>query len=101
MVAPGKPEEKRLRARELDLPLGQFEPGRYNAITDVEGVLVGHSTIVRGDGQLVPGEGPVRTGVTAILPHGGNMFGERVPAALFVRPAPRGEDGLRVGVRVR
>lgn len=58
--------------------------GPYNAITDVEGVRVGHSTIIRGGGPLVPGEGPVRTGVTAVLPNGGNIFTERVIGGGFV-----------------
>lgn len=55
------------RARDLGIPL-EGTPGRYNAITDVPGVKVGHSTIIRGSGQLVVGRGPVRTGVTAIYP---------------------------------
>jgi D-aminopeptidase len=75
----------RVRARELGLPLGRFKPGRHNAITDVEGVLVGHSTIVRGDpGPLKPGHGPVRTGVTAILPNESNIFMERLAGGAFV-----------------
>ncbi|MGQ0507073.1 MAG: DmpA family aminopeptidase [Myxococcaceae bacterium] len=76
--------EPRVRARELGLPLGRFKPGRYNAITDVEGVLVGHSTLIRGSGPLRPGHGPVRTGVTAILPNGGDIFMERLVAGGFV-----------------
>lgn len=75
---------KRVRARELDLPLGRFEPGKHNAITDVEGVLVGHSTIIKGEGKLKVGEGPVRTGVTAILPNGGNIFMDRLAGGAFV-----------------
>ena len=59
----------RVRARDLGIVTGELAPGPLNAITDVEGVLVGHSTIVRGDGALKKGEGPVRTGVTAVLPH--------------------------------
>jgi D-aminopeptidase len=59
----------RVRARDLGIVTGELAPGPLNAITDVDGVLVGHSTIVRGDGPLKKGEGPVRTGVTAILPH--------------------------------
>ncbi|HYI00788.1 MAG TPA: P1 family peptidase [Hyalangium sp.] len=74
----------RVRARELGLPLGRFKPGRYNAITDVEGVLVGHCTLIRGEGPLRPGHGPVRTGVTAILPNNGNIFMERMNGGGFV-----------------
>jgi D-aminopeptidase len=57
------------RARDLGIPF-QGQPGSLNAITDVAGVQVGHTTIIRGDGALVVGEGPVRTGVTAIMPRG-------------------------------
>jgi D-aminopeptidase len=73
-----------VRARELGIPLGRFKPGRYNAITDVEGVLVGHSTIIKGEGPLRPGHGPVRTGVTAIMPNRGNIFMERMNGGGFV-----------------
>jgi len=66
----------RARARDLGVAPGVFPPGAANAITDVAGVRVGHATILEGDS--------VRTGVTAILPHGGNPFLERVPAALHV-----------------
>lgn len=59
----------RVRARDLGIVTGELSPGPLNAITDVEGVLVGHTTIVRGDGALRKGSGPVRTGVTAVLPH--------------------------------
>jgi D-aminopeptidase len=58
----------RVRARDLGLVVGTLPPGRLNAITDVAGVLVGHATIVKGEGVLKVGEGPVRTGVTAVLP---------------------------------
>jgi D-aminopeptidase len=68
--------EERPRARELGLAPGVFPPGPLNAITDVAGVKVGHTTIVRGDS--------VRTGVTAVLPHGGNLFQEKVAGAVFV-----------------
>jgi D-aminopeptidase len=57
------------RARELGVPF-DGTPGRYNAITDVKGVEVGHATLISGEGKLVVGKGPVRTGVTAILPRG-------------------------------
>ena len=76
--------EKRVRARELGLPLGRFRPGKWNSITDVEGVLVGHSTIIRGAGPLRRGKGPVRTGVTAILPNEKNIFEQRVVGGGFV-----------------
>lgn len=59
-----------MRLRELDLSIGFGNPGANNAITDVPGVCVGHSTIIRGDGALVMGQGPVRTGVTVICPRG-------------------------------
>lgn len=57
------------RARELGLPL-TGQPGRFNAITDVAGVEVGYTTLISGSGKLVVGQGPVRTGVTAVLPCG-------------------------------
>ncbi|HEX6533349.1 MAG TPA: P1 family peptidase [Gemmatimonadaceae bacterium] len=66
----------RVRARELGVAPGVFRPGVLNAITDVSGVRVGQTTIVVGDS--------VRTGVTAILPHGGDLFHDRVPAAIHV-----------------
>ncbi|HEX2183809.1 MAG TPA: P1 family peptidase [Rubrobacteraceae bacterium] len=59
------------RARDLGVTVGHLPAGTYNAITDVEGVRVGHSTIVRGEGPLVVGEGPVRTGVTVVCPREG------------------------------
>jgi D-aminopeptidase len=57
------------RYRDLGLTVGQLEPGPGNAITDVDGVLVGVTTLIEGDGPLDPGVGPVRTGITAIFPH--------------------------------
>lgn len=63
-------------ARELGLEIGVMVTGKWNAITDVTGVKVGHHTLVQGDS--------VRTGVTVILPHSGNLFQEKVPAAIFV-----------------
>jgi D-aminopeptidase len=61
-------EAPRVRARDLGIVVGTLPTGPLNAITDVAGVLVGHATIVKGDGPLKIGEGPVRTGVTAVLP---------------------------------
>ena len=70
------PPQSRPRARDLGIAPGVMEPGPLNAITDVGGVLVGQTTIVQGD--------RVRTGVTAVLPHGGNLFREQVAGAVFV-----------------
>jgi D-aminopeptidase len=68
--------QERPRAREIGLVVGMLPTGPLNAITDVPGVRVGHTTVIRGE--------TVRTGVTAILPHGGNLFQEKVPAAVHV-----------------
>jgi D-aminopeptidase len=68
--------QQRPRARELGIAPGLLRPGAYNAITDVAGVRVGQTTLIKGDS--------VRTGVTAILPHSGNLFFDRVPAAIHV-----------------
>lgn len=73
---------RRMRAREWGLVPGELKPGPKNAITDVAGVAVGHATLVQGEGALRPGHGPVRTGVTVILPHAGNLFREKVRAAV-------------------
>ena len=58
-----------VRARDLGIPF-EGQPGPLNAVTDVQGVLVGHTTLIEGEGKLVVGKGPVRTGVTVILPRG-------------------------------
>lgn len=71
-----RPMEERPRARDAGVVVGILPPGPLNAITDVAGVRVGQVTVIEGDG--------VRTGVTAILPHAGNPFRERVPAAIHV-----------------
>ena len=73
--APGT-EHERPRAREIGLVIGVLPPGPLDAITDVEGVRVGHRTIIEGQ--------TIRTGVTAVLPHGGNIFQQKVPAAIVV-----------------
>jgi len=75
-AAAGGDEAERPRARDLGLAPGVFEPGPLNAITDVAGVRVGHATLREGD--------RIRTGVTAVLPHGGNLFQEKVAGAVFV-----------------
>lgn len=69
-------DAKRPRARDAGVIVGVLPTGPLNAITDVAGVSIGHSTIIRGDN--------VRTGVTAVLPHGGNLFREKVPGAVFI-----------------
>lgn len=68
--------QTRPRARDIGIIIGSIPPGPLNAITDVGGVRVGHTTIARGDS--------INTGITAILPHGGNPFREKVPAAIVV-----------------
>jgi len=75
---------KRPRLRDLGVAIGRFATGPHNAITDVSGVRVGHVTHVEGEGELVPGKGPVRTGVTAVIPASGNMFTDRVFAHCYV-----------------
>lgn len=60
---------ERQRARQLGIRIGRLEPGTHNAITDVAGIKVGHSTIISGEGDLIVGQGPVRTGVTVVWPH--------------------------------
>ena len=72
----------RPRLRDSGLRVGAGRPGPLNAITDVSGVRVGHTTLISGEGPLRPGEGPVRTGVTVILPHGDNVFRHKVRAAV-------------------
>ncbi|MFN0256362.1 DmpA family aminopeptidase [Pedobacter ureilyticus] len=69
-------QEKRGRARDFGIFTGILKTGSNNAITDVNGVSVGHTTLIKGDS--------VRTGVTAIVPHAGNLFQEKVPAAIYV-----------------
>jgi len=77
LVAPVLPgQSTRPRARDIGLVVGSLPPGPLNAITDVAGVRVGHATVARGDS--------INTGVTAILPHGGNPFRDKVPAAIVV-----------------
>jgi D-aminopeptidase len=70
------------RIGEFGISPGEMPAGAWNAITDVKGVQVGHATLVSGEGPLQPGRGPVRTGVTVILPHGDNLYREKVRAAV-------------------
>ena len=66
------------RARDLGIVIGDGTPGPFNAITDVAGLRVGHTTLMSGDGALEVGVGPVRTGVTVIVPHDGDVWAEPV-----------------------
>ena len=79
----GEPEEPRLRARALGIVVGSYTTGPLNAITDVAGVTVGQTTLISGDGQLKPGLGPVRTGVTVVIPRD-DVWHKKVPAGSFV-----------------
>jgi len=74
----------RARARDLGIQIGRLPPGRWNAITDVAGVRVGHTTLIAGEGPLVVGKGPVRTGVTVVVPHEGHVGSEPVFAGSHV-----------------
>lgn len=77
-------QHPRPRLRDLGISIGAMPTGPLNAITDVFGVRVGHATVIHGEGALRPGEGPARTGVTAIHPHEGSAFTSLVPAAIEV-----------------
>src|SRR6266576_3234682 len=74
--------EKQIRARDLGIPF-DGTPGKFNAMTDVAGVEVGYTTIISGEGKLEVGKGPVRTGVTAILPRGHTAMNDPVFAGYF------------------
>jgi D-aminopeptidase len=69
-------ENKKIRASDIGINVGVMRQGKINSITDVEGVLVGHKTIIKDDN--------IRSGVTAILPHNGNIFQQKAPAAIYV-----------------
>lgn len=74
----------RPRVHECGIKIGRLEAGERNSITDVRGVSVGHVTLIRGEGKLTPGLGPVRTGVTVVLPHEGSIFREKLRAGVHV-----------------
>lgn len=76
-------EEPRVRARDLGIVIGTYASGPLNAITDVSGVKVGHTTLISGEGALKPGLGPVRTGVTVVIPRD-DVWHQKVPAGSFV-----------------
>jgi len=82
------------RARDLGIVIGEGTPGPFNAITDVAGVRVGHTTLISGEGPLVVGQGPVRTGVTVIVPHDGDVWAE----PLFAGTATMNGNGELTGL---
>ncbi|CUS36307.1 DmpA family aminopeptidase [Candidatus Nitrospira nitrificans] len=84
-VSPATAEspQERQRLRDLGIVIGQSQPGPLNAITDVAGVKVGHTTLIQGEGPLKPGQGPVRTGVTVVIPRE-DVWHKKVPAGSFV-----------------
>jgi D-aminopeptidase len=82
------------RARDLGIRIGEGRPGPANAITDVAGVRVGHVTLIAGDGPRAVGRGPVRTGVTIIVPHDGPLWSE----PLFAGPAVMNGNGEMTGL---
>jgi D-aminopeptidase len=75
--------KKRVRLRDLGLSIGEYQPGPLNAITDVPGVKVGHSTLIEGSGRRKPGNGPVRTGVTVILPND-DVYNKKIVSGGFI-----------------
>lgn len=77
------PEEPRVRARDLGIVIGIYPSGPLNSITDVAGVKVGHTTVMSGEGPLKPGIGPIRTGVTVVIPRD-DVWHKKVPAGSFV-----------------
>ena len=83
-AAAGSETVQKPRARDLGIPF-DGTPGPFNAITDVAGVTVGHTTLIFGSGKLQPGKGPVRTGVTAVLPRGADSLSNPVFAAWFTQ----------------
>lgn len=82
-VQAAETSEPRQRVRELGISIGQYQTGLLNAITDVAGVKVGHRTLISGEGALKPGSGPVRTGVTVIIPRD-DIWHKKVAAGAFV-----------------
>jgi D-aminopeptidase len=79
---PAPPQTKAVRARDLGIPFDGL-PGKFDAITDVAGVEVGYSTLISGEGKLEVGKGPIRTGVTAIIPRGHDSLNDPVYSGVF------------------
>lgn len=82
-VAAAESNHGRQRIRDLGIAIGSYQPGPLNAITDVAGVKVGHTTLIQGEGPLKPGQGPVRTGVTVVIPRD-DVWHKKVAAGSFV-----------------
>ncbi len=91
------------RARDLGISIGRLPTGSHNAITDVAGVSVGHATLIGGSGKRVRGAGPVRTGVTVVIPYDGEVWSDAVFAGVHVLSGvthPTGLEFLREGGRL-
>ncbi|MFZ1804283.1 MAG: P1 family peptidase, partial [Nitrospira sp.] len=82
-AAAAESDQSRHRLRDLGIVIGSYQVGPLNAITDVAGVKVGHTTLIQGDGPLKPGQGPVRTGVTVVIPRD-DVWHKKVAAGFFV-----------------
>lgn len=82
-IVAAEPKQERHRLRDLGIVVGQYPPGPFNAITDIAGVKVGHTTLISGDGPLKPGQGPIRTGVTVVIPRD-DVWHKKVPAGSFI-----------------
>lgn len=82
-TAAAQPKQERHRLRDTGIVIGQYPTGPLNAITDIAGVKVGHATLISGEGSLQPGQGPIRTGVTVVIPRD-DVWRKKVPAGSFV-----------------
>jgi D-aminopeptidase len=82
-IVAAEPKQERHRLRDLGIVVGQYPTGPFNAITDIAGVKVGHTTLISGDGPLKPGQGPIRTGVTVVIPRD-DVWHKKVPAGSFI-----------------
>ncbi|THJ16268.1 MAG: P1 family peptidase [Nitrospira sp. CG24B] len=82
-TAAAESDQSRHRLRDLGIGVGSYQPGPLNAITDVAGVKVGHTTLIQGEGPLKPGQGPIRTGVTVVIPRD-DVWHKKVAAGSFV-----------------
>ena len=76
--------ESRFRARDIGIKIGIMPTGESNSICDIPTLMVGHVTLIQGDGKLVKGKGPIRTGVTAIIPIDDISPNKKLPSAVDV-----------------